>query len=126
MAVRSISTITLLVGSLVLAGAIAAGRQRRIYEAIIFKVLGATRWTIIKSLIYEFCFLGFLTSFCSIILGTLVGWIVVRYLMELNWQFSLNSILVSVIICLLITIIAGLGGTWSALGQKAAPQLRND
>lgn len=126
MAVRSISTITLLVGSLVLAGAIAAGRQRRIYEAIIFKVLGATRWTIIKSLIYEFCFLGFLTSFCSIILGTLVGWIVVKYLMELNWQFSLNSILVSVIICLLITIIAGLGGTWSALGQKAAPQLRND
>ena len=126
MAVRSISAITLLVGSLVLAGAIAAGRQRRIYEAIIFKVLGATRWTIIKSLIYEFCFLGFLTSFCSIILGTLVGWIVVRYLMELNWQFSLNSILVSVIICLLITIIAGLGGTWSALGQKAAPQLRND
>lgn len=126
MAVRSISAITLLVGSLVLAGAIAAGRQRRIYEAIIFKVLGATRWTIIKSLIYEFCFLGFLTSFCSIVLGTLVGWTVVRYLMELNWQFSLNSILVSVIICLLITIIAGLAGTWSALGQKAAPQLRND
>ena len=126
MAVRSISSITLLVGSLVLAGAIAAGRQQRIYDAIIFKVLGATRWIIIKTLIYEFCILGFLTSFCSIVLGTLVGWTVVKYLMELNWQFSLQSILMSVIICLTITIIAGLAGTWSALSQKAASQLRND
>ena len=126
MAVRSISSITLLVGSLVLAGAIAAGRQQRIYDAIIFKVLGATRWIIIKTLIYEFCILGFLTSFCSIVLGTLVGWTVVKYLMELNWQFSLQSILMSVIICLTITIITGLAGTWSALSQKAASQLRND
>lgn len=126
MAVRSISSITLLVGSLVLAGAIAAGRQQRIYDSIIFKVLGATRWIILKTLIYEFCILGFLTSFCSIVLGTLVGWTVVKYLMELNWQFSLQSILMSVIICLTITIIAGLAGTWSALSQKAASQLRND
>ena len=42
-ALRATAAITLAAGTLVLAGAVAAGHRRRVYEAVVLKVLGATR-----------------------------------------------------------------------------------
>ena len=41
-AVRAIASVTLAAGILVLGGAIAAGHRRRVYDAVLLKVLGAT------------------------------------------------------------------------------------
>src|SRR5260221_373493 len=42
-AVRLTAAITLVAGTLVLAGAVAAGHRRRVYDAVVLKVVGATR-----------------------------------------------------------------------------------
>src|SRR3546814_2988474 len=42
-AVRAIAAVALVAGVLVLAGAVAAGPHRRVYDAVVLKVLGATR-----------------------------------------------------------------------------------
>src|SRR5690606_23173571 len=43
LAVNATAVVTLIAGALVLAGAIAAGHRRRVYDAVVLKVLGATR-----------------------------------------------------------------------------------
>jgi predicted lysophospholipase L1 biosynthesis ABC-type transport system permease subunit len=44
LAVRGAASITLIASILVLAGALAAGHRHRLYDAVILKTLGATRW----------------------------------------------------------------------------------
>ena len=49
---------TLAAGVLVLGGAIAAGHRRRVYDAVVLKVLGATRGTVAGAFLVEHLLLG--------------------------------------------------------------------
>ncbi|MBT4588410.1 MAG: FtsX-like permease family protein [Rhodospirillaceae bacterium] len=125
-AIRSTAAVTILGGSLVLAGAVAAGRRRRIYDAVVFKVLGATRRTILKAFLLEYGMLGIATSIIAALIGTLTAWGIVVFLMDMAWVFIPAAVWTTVSICLIVTMIIGFAGTWRALGQKAAPLLRNE
>jgi putative ABC transport system permease protein len=125
-AVRLTAAVALIAGTLVLAGAIAAGERRRIYDAVVLKVLGATRGTIVRAFLVEFGLLGFMASVIAIILGSLAAWAVIVPVMDLHWRFSTVTALAVAGIAAGITLVFGLVGTWRALGQHAAPLLRNE
>jgi len=124
-AVRSTAGITLLAGGLVLAGAVAAGQRRRIYEAVVLKVLGATRGDILRAWAAEFLLLGVVTGAIGAALGALTAWVVVTEVMGLPWSFAPSALAGSVLGCIAMTLVLGFVGVWRALGQKAAPLLRN-
>ncbi len=125
-AIAMAASLTVLAGTLVLAGAMASGRERRTYEAIIFKVLGATRGRMVQAYLIEYGVLGLVTATISATVGTLASWGVITFLMNMNWAFYPMTIAATLILCLILTITAGFLGTWRALGQKAAPHLRNE
>jgi putative ABC transport system permease protein len=125
-AVSATSAITLAAGALVLAGAVAAGRRRRIFDAVVFKVLGATRATILRAFLLEYGLLGLATGIISAIVGTLVAWAISKWLMHLAWSFDAGAVATTVGAITLLALLAGFAGTWRALGQKAAPLLRNE
>jgi len=102
-AVRVTAAVAIVAGALVLAGAIAAGHSRRIYESVVLKVLGATRAGVLKAFVFEYCLLGLATG---AIAAAIVGGVIVA--------------------CIAVTLMAGFAGVWRALGIKAAPLLRND
>jgi putative ABC transport system permease protein len=110
----------------VLAGAIAAGERRRIYDAVVLKVLGATRGTIVRAFLIEHGLLGLMASVIAIALGSLAAWAVIVPVMDLHWRFSTLTALGVAAIAAVITLGFGLVGTWRALGQRAAPLLRNE
>ncbi|NQU57848.1 MAG: FtsX-like permease family protein, partial [Rhodospirillales bacterium] len=124
-AVRGTSLITIIAGALVLAGTIAAGQRRRIYEAVVFKVLGATRGRLLKAFAYEYAILGLATGVISAAIGTLTAWAVMVFLMHAGWVFLPKIVIMTVVVCLIITVAAGYLGTWKALGEKASIHLRN-
>lgn len=125
-AVSATSAITLAAGALVLAGAVAAGRRRRIFDAVVFKVLGATRATILRAFLLEYGLLGLATGLISAVVGTLVAWAISKWLMNLAWSFDAGAVATTIGITTLLALVAGFAGTWRALGQKAAPLLRNE
>ena len=125
-AVSATSGITLAAGALVLAGAVAAGRRRRIFDAVVFKVLGATRAMILRAFLLEYGLLGLATGIISAIVGTLVAWAISTWLMNLAWSFDASAVATTVGAVTLLALLAGFAGTWRALGQKAAPLLRNE
>jgi putative ABC transport system permease protein len=125
-AVRLTALITLVAGTLVLAGAIAAGHRRRIYDSVVLKVLGATRRDIVAAYMLEYGLLGLVTAVIAAIVGSVTGWAVVHWLLRIDWSFEPMAVVVTTVIATLITIGAGLIGTWRAMGQKAAPWLRNE
>jgi putative ABC transport system permease protein len=125
-AVRSTAGITLLAGALVLAGAIAAGHRRRIYDAVVLKVLGATRGDIMRAFLIEYGLLGLLTAVIACALGSVAAWGVLTFVMKIDWTFLPLTLVGTAGLCVAITLGFGFLGTWVALGQKAAPLLRNE
>jgi putative ABC transport system permease protein len=124
-AVRLVSGVVVAAGILVLAGAIAASRKQRIYDAVMLKVLGATRRDVLRVFAIEFGLLGVVTVTIASGIGTLSAWAIVTQLMHADWVFMLATVVLTALVCLGATIAIGAAGTWSALGQKAAPLLRN-
>ncbi len=89
-AVRVAGSVTLLAGALVLAGALATAQRRRILEAVILKMLGATRRRILTSHFLEYLLLSAVTALFAVVLGTLAAAIVVTQLMHIAFTFSVG------------------------------------
>jgi len=118
--------VTLLAGILVLAGAAAAGHRRRVYDAVVLKVLGATRGRVLAAYAIEYGLLGAATAVIAGFVGTLAAWAVVTRMMQFEWLFQPWIAAATVAGAAALTLAFGFVGTWRALGDKAAPLLRNE
>ncbi len=126
LASRVIGFLSILAGVLVLAGAMLATQQRRVHEAVVMKVLGATRARIAGIFAWEFAALGLATALAALGVGTLGAYLVVRRLMGLDWTF-LPTVAVAVALgAMALTLAFGLAGTLAALRQRPLALLRNE
>src|SRR5690348_6560007 len=120
------AAIALGAAGLVLAGALAASRRRRLYEAVVLKVLGATRGDLVRTFLLEYGLLGLLAAAVASLLGTLAAYLVLTYVMRTDWVFLPGAVALSAGVALLLTLVLGYAGTWRALGASPAAYLRND
>jgi putative ABC transport system permease protein len=126
LAVRSTASITVLAGTLVLAGAIAAGHRRRIYDSVVLKVLGATKRDVTGAFLLEYGLLGLVTAAIAAVIGTAAAWVVMTEVMQGAFAVLPMAIAGTAVAATAVTLAFGFAGTWRALQQKAAPLLRNE
>ncbi len=125
-AIRLVALVTLAAGVLVLGGAVAAGHRRRVYDAVVLKVLGATRGVLALTFLLEHGLIGLVTAAVAVAIGTLAAWALVVGLMRSDWVFLAGPPLATAAAGILLTLLFGFAGTWRALGVKPAPYLRNE
>ena len=125
MGIRGAASIALVASVLVLGGALAAGHRARVYDAVVLKTLGATRWRLLTAFVLEYGILGFATALFGIIAGTGAAWLIITQVMDLTFVFLPWTAVVAAFGAMAITIVFGLLGTWRILGQKPAAYLRN-
>jgi putative ABC transport system permease protein len=125
LAVRVASLITLFSAMLVLGGALAASHRTRVYDAVILKTLGATRTRLITAYALEYLMLGLATALFGVAAGSIAAWMVVTEVMTLKFTWLPAPALLAALGALGVTLAFGLLGTFTALGQKPAPVLRN-
>ena len=124
-AVRAAASIALVAAVLVLAGALASGHRRRLYDAVLLKTLGATRRRVLAAFVAEYAALGLVTALFALLAGGAAATGVLVGLMKVAPVFDLWASLGAVALALVLTVGLGLAGTWRVLGAKAAPVLRN-
>ncbi len=122
----AVGSVTLLAGALVLAGAVAAGQARRVREAVVLKVLGASRGQIRRAFLVEFGVLGAFAGVLAALAGTAAAWGVVRGIMGQEFVFLPGTLLVTVAGCMALVLAFGYAGTALALRVRPAPLLRNE
>ncbi|TAN44432.1 MAG: FtsX-like permease family protein, partial [Rhodospirillales bacterium] len=125
-ALAVMATATLPAGGLVLAGAVAASFRRRVYEAVVLKVLGAESGMLFRAYLLEFLLLGLATAILAGLIGTLAAFGILSELMRMEWRFLPATSVALLIFGLLVTLMAGHLVTAKALAAKAAPYLRNE
>ncbi len=124
MAVRVAASVALITSVLVLAGALAAGNRTRLHDAVILKMLGATRRTLVSAFALEYLLIGLATAVFAVLAGTVASWYVIDRIMSLTFSPEPWIAFTTIALSLAVTIGFGLAGTWRLLGQKSAPVLR--
>ncbi|MBB4615231.1 ABC transporter permease [Novosphingobium taihuense] len=84
-AILAAASVAILAGMAVLAGAIAAARERKTYDNVILRVLGASRRQLLVLLLAEYGLLSALLAGVALLLGTGVAWGVIVLLFEFDW-----------------------------------------
>jgi putative ABC transport system permease protein len=125
-ALRLTALVTVAAGMLVLGGAIAAGHRRRVYDAVVLKVLGATRRTIGAAFLFEHGLVGAAAALAAAAIGTAAAYAIVTGPMNADWVFLYTPLAEVLPIGVAVALALGFAGTWRALGVKPAPYLRNE
>ena len=85
-AISVVGGLVLLSGALILIGAVAMTKFQRVYEAAVFKTLGANTGTIARMLLFEYGVLGALAGFVGSLGAVVLTWAVSRYTLEIPWR----------------------------------------
>ena len=90
------------------------------------KVLGATRWDVLKAYLAEYALLGLVTAVLAALVGSIAAFVIVTEIMGAPWIWLPETVVFTALLSMVITIALGLVGTWAALSQRPAPLLRNE
>lgn len=124
LAVTVVGTLVVFSGLLILIGAVAMTKFRRVYEAAIFKTLGATRQLIAAVLVIEYGLLGLLAG--AIGAGGAIGlsWAVSRYALDIPFRPLLGMSAAGVAVTALLVAAIGVVSSWEVLQRKPLATLR--
>jgi putative ABC transport system permease protein len=124
LAVTVVGTLVVVSGLMILIGAVAMTKFRRVYEAAIFKTLGATRGLIAAVLVLEYGLLGVLAG--GIGAGGAIGltWAVSRYALDIPFTPLIGLSAAGVVITTLLVAIIGVISSWEVLQRKPLATLR--
>jgi putative ABC transport system permease protein len=126
LAVRGVGALSLLTGVLVLIGALATSLSARTYEAVILKTFGATRRQLIFVFALEFAIAGLATAIFATIMGSFAAFAISRLVLDIAFDFSMWTAVLSAVLSMLLTVATGLLTAWAALGASPAAHLRDE
>ena len=124
LAVTVVGTLVLFSGLLILIGAVAMTKFRRVYEAAIFKTLGATRRLIAAVLLLEYGLLGLLAGGIGAAGAVGLTWAISRYALDIPFRPLIGLSVVGVVTTALLVAAIGVIASWEVLQRKPLATLR--
>lgn len=121
-ALGGLSAATGFAALLVLTGAVAASRRRRLREATLLKVLGASRAQVLAATAIEFVFIGLAAALAALVLGNLAAWASVARLIDVAPVFV--AALPWLAAAVALPAATGLAAAWWALSRPTGEMLR--
>ncbi len=122
--VEFMAILGLSVGLVVVSGAIAATRGRRVHEMVLFKILGATRPDLMAMMAVEYAVFGLLAVVVGGGLSVIFSWVIVQKFLDIPWIFAWDVLLVGGIVTIVLTLVTGFLVTYRILGEKPLAALR--
>jgi len=124
LAVTVVGSLVVLSGLLILIGAVAMTKFRRIYEAAIFKTLGATRRVITTVLLLEYGLLGALAGLVGSLGAIGLTWGISRFALEIPFRALPLLSVGGVVVTAVLVAVVGIVASWDVLQRKPLATLR--
>jgi putative ABC transport system permease protein len=124
--VRFLALFSLVTGSVVLIGSVSASRIARIREAVLLKTLGATRRQVLRILVVEYTAIGVLATCVSVVLASIAGWALFRWVFKISFQLPLGSLGVLTLVLIGSTLGIGLWNSAEVLKKTPLEVLRQE
>ena len=123
-AITAAASVAVLSGIAVLLGAIAAARAARSYDAVLLKVLGATRRQVLAAQAIEYALLVGAVGVVATILGVGGGWFVVTQIFAFDWLPDWGVVAATLALGAGVTMAIGVAGSLPVLRARPAAALR--
>jgi putative ABC transport system permease protein len=124
LAITVVGGLVLFSGGLILIGAVAMTKFQRVYEAAVFKTLGANTRTIARMLLFEYGVLGSLAGVIGSLGAIVLTWGVSRYALEIPWRVFAGEHIGGVLATALLVAVIGVVSSLDVLRNKPLATLR--
>jgi putative ABC transport system permease protein len=124
LAISVVGGLVLFSGALILVGAVAMTKFQRVYEAAVFKTLGASTRTIARMLLFEYGVLGLLAGLIGSVGAVALTWGVSRFALEIPWRIFVVEHVSGVILTGLLVAVIGVVSSLDVLRHKPLATLR--
>jgi putative ABC transport system permease protein len=124
LAVSVVGGLALLSGVLILVGAVAMTKFQRVYEAAVFRTLGASTRTLTAMLAFEYGLLGLLAGTIGASGALVLSWAVSRELLEIRWTPAPVLSAAGVALTAALVTIVGVAASAGVLRKKPLSTLR--
>ncbi len=124
-AIAAAASVAILAGIAVLIGAITAAREMRTYDAVMLKVLGATRIQILAVQALQYLILSVIVAAVALALGLGAAWYVIVRIFQFVWLPDSMAVLATLGAGVGLTLAIGLLGSLPILAARPAQALRS-
>jgi putative ABC transport system permease protein len=126
LAVQFMGGFTIGAGLVVLAGSMAATRYFKLREAVLLKILGASKRKISSIFIVEYMLLGFIAGVIGVIMGWILSLVFLKYTLEIEWKLPIAVFPIVVIATIFLTTTISYFMTRQATQKKPLEILRQN
>ena len=123
-AIDVVGSLVILTGGLILVGAVAVTKFQRVYEAAIFKTLGASSRAIGAMLMVEYGLLGSLAGAVGCFGALALAWGISKYALDIPWRPVLLENVIGTAATSLLIMIIGVAASADVLKRKPLAALR--
>ncbi|HEY0269486.1 MAG TPA: FtsX-like permease family protein, partial [Sphingomonas sp.] len=123
-AVAAAGSVAIAAGIAVLVGALAAARRAKTYDAVLLKLLGATRRQVLLVQALEIGLLALVVGVIALGIGAGAGWYVVTHVLDLPFAPDWAVVVATLAGGMALFVAIGLIGAWPALAALPARALR--
>jgi len=124
LAITVVGGLVLFSGVLILIGAVAMTKFQRVYEAAVFKTLGASTRTITRMLLLEYGVLGSLAGLVGSMGAIALTWGVTRYALDMPWRIFPREHVAGVVLTAFLVATIGVLSSLDVLRNKPLATLR--
>ena len=124
LAISVVGGLVLFSGVLILIGAVAMTKFQRVYEAAVFKTLGANTRMIARMLLFEYGVLGSLAGTIGSLGAIALTWGVSRYALEIPWRVFAGEHVAGVLLTAVLVAAIGVLSSLDVLRNKPLATLR--
>jgi putative ABC transport system permease protein len=124
LAITVVGALVLASGALILIGAVAMTKFQRVYEAAVFKTLGANTRTIATMLLIEYSVLGVLAGLVGSLGAVGLTWAVSRYALDIPWRIFVGEHVGGVVATTTLVAVIGVVSSLDVLRNKPLLTLR--
>ncbi len=124
LAISVVGGLVLFSGGLILIGAVAMTKFQRVYEAAVFKTLGASTRAIARMLLLEYGVLGGLAGVVGSLGAVALTWGVSRYALDIPWRIFAREHVGGVVATMVLVAAIGVLSSLDVLRNKPLATLR--
>jgi putative ABC transport system permease protein len=124
LAITVVGSLVLFSGGLILVGAVAMTKFQRVYEAAVFRTLGANTRTIARMLSVEYGVLGLVAGAIGSLGAVALTWGVSRFALEIPWRVAVGEHVGGVAVTAILVAAIGVVSSLDVLRHKPLATLR--
>jgi putative ABC transport system permease protein len=124
--ITAVGIVTLVGGILILVGAVAMTKFQKIYEAAIYRTLGASSRLVAAMLAVEYGLLGTLAGTLGALGGATLSWGLSTHLFNIDWHPAPGLLVIGITGSAVIVSVVGVVASLDVLRRKPLATLRSE